>query len=237
MEFPVKMNSNQGILRFTFLILTISLLAGSFTSCKKEEVCHDIDYGKQDLIEEPVSLFPYKKGDDLVFKDSLGEEIKLSMIPGGVELDYLDYAQPVEEGDCAGRYEVLSKLQFVLTNFRNDSLDYLVICHYGVNSIIADQLPRYFDVFGMTISTTHNNPQNWGVGFYRTTNSRGNDIYLHDTLPNYIFEETKNFGPKIFQNVYSTSKSDGSYLAYNHSTGLLAFQQPNGALWVLDRIE
>lgn len=231
------MNSIQGIQRVTFLVLVSSFLAGSFTSCKKDDVCHDIDYGKQDLLEEPVSLFPYKSGDDLVFKDSLGAELKLSMIYQGVVRDYLDYAQPVEEGECAGQYKVLSKLQFVLTNFRNDSLDYLVICHYTVNSIIADQLPRYFDVFGMTISTTHKNPQNWGIGFYRTTNSRGNDIYLHDTMPTYIFEETKTFGPKIFQNVYSTSKPDGSYLAYNHSTGLLAFQQSNGALWVLDRIE
>lgn len=217
-----------------FYLLVIYSVSMSLIECKKEIECHDIDYGQQKLIQDSISLYPYKNGDDLVFKDSLNNELKLKMVGLGISHGYTGYAQPVEEGECGGMYKALSHMEYFLSNFRNDSLDYLIICDYFVNSIIADQLPRYFDVFGMFISTDEVNS---GISLNHVTNYRSNEIYLHDTIPSYIFEETKTLGSKIFPNVYSKTKSHGRFIAYNHTSGLLAFQLSNGVLWILDRIE
>jgi len=210
----------------TFLIVCV--IAGLCGACNPD--CKDIDYGDQYLIDTPGFLFPYESGDTLYFQDGSGHELIFTMNPFlGMEKTWFEFSQDVEDGACKGESKINSRLQQVVTNLRSDSLDYLIICHHYVHSIIDGTKPLFIDIIYASIGG--------GIATDHRTNDRGNEAYFIDSTPSYTFEEHLALGTKEFEKVYSNTYPNGSQIYFNHEFGIVGFKRGSKPLWVLDRIE
>ncbi len=224
---------------FPIVIIGCLILAiFSIFSCSPNNECNDIDYGRQYLLDEPISPYPYKGKEKLIFKNPLGHELTFNMLPHfNVSHDWLEYAQPLEDGPCVGESKILSELEYYLVNLNSDSLDYKMICHYYVIPLLVGDKPIYSDIILSSIIQGSNSPVDWSITLSHRVNTRGNDAYFSTNPPEYIFEEHRTLGTTEFENVYSLLKSDGSELHFNHTLGFIAFKERNKPMWILDRIE
>lgn len=217
-----------------YLLLAISLLF----SCTGDDECKDIDYGRQYMLDSTKASFAYKGGETLIFKDSIGQELNFEIIHSGVIYPtWLNLAQDVTKGICAGEIKIRSSLQLLVVNFISDTMDYKIIYEHRVHSRIEGEMPIYYDIMSSDMSQGAESPVNWHISTKHVLDPRGNEDYFTNIPISYSFEEFISLNGKYFEKVYFNTLPDGSALYFNHAFGFVGFKEGTKSLWVLDRIE
>lgn len=207
-------------------------------SCKVDDECKDIDFGRQYMSESTKSSFAYTGGETLVFIDSTEKELSFNIIPiYGINPSWLSLAQDVLEGTCAGEVKIRCSLQQLAVNFNSDSLDYKIIYLHGVNSRIQGMAPIYYDYMSSDMIQGNQSPVNWHISTSHLLDPKGNEAYFADIPISYEYTELITLNGKTFEKVYFNKLPDGSAIYFNHELGFVGFKERNQPLWVLDRIE
>ena len=167
--------SHLSKLKVGCLLLILSLLF----SCTGDDECKDIDYGRQYMLDSTKTSFAYKGGETLIFKDSIGQELTFQIIHSGViHPVWLNLAQDVTEGICAGEIKIRSSLQSLVVNFISDTMDYKIIYEHRVHSRIEGTTPIYYDIMSSDMFQGAESPANWHISTKHVLDPRGNEAYF-----------------------------------------------------------
>lgn len=218
--------------------ITIFLFLFLCFSCRDVNECTDVDFGPQYISDSTYSLFAYKGGESLIFKDSLNHELVFQMTPiPKVYPTWTSIAQDVNEGSGIGKMQIKSDLQALSTNFESDSLTYQINYAHHVNSMIEGANPIFYDFMVAFMYDDSELPTKWSIYTGHLLDSKGNDVYLANKPVNHEYAVQLTLNNKSFEKVYFNTEPDGSALYFNHSLGFIGFREANKPLWVLDRIE
>jgi len=206
-------------------------------SCQPENECKDIDFGTQYLTPQPVSLFPYRSGEKLIFKDTADHELLFHLYPHQkLVSDFAPYDEPLIEGECAGKAVGKFFCQYQHAKFLSDSLRYSLNCGYAVSWKWIEDKPIFYDYIYFRIEQS-SSVGNFSIVISHRTDDRGNEDYLKYYPDHKNFSEHIQFNQKDFEKVFSRIDNAGDEIHYNHALGLIAFKPKDQPLWVLDRIE
>ena len=218
---------------FTALILSLAF----FCACEQEDSvnvpCETHDYGIIQLMPLSNEPFPFHNDEALIFKDSLGHELRFEMDSNRVASLYSGMKST--SGTDVECFEMLAHLESWNTKFISDSSNFELACSFQVNSAGINDTLYFYDGMYPTITETNTPITEWLLTLSYIVNTRGNEAFV-EFHPRSQFAVVKNFLGKDFSNVYSNYESEGE-IHFNQELGFVAFRKNNGTLWVLERTE
>ena len=219
---------------FTGIILILFL--GMGCKDKNAESCMDKSFGQVKVDPENKYPLPYEGHETLVFKDSLGRELKLASTYFFSPF-YLDAIDTIQNGPCAHQAVVYGKLEYITFTFHNDSLGYNLSLQHSVSMRLDEDQPLFYDqLFGDFYKSGSSNPI-FFVTFSVITDDRGNDLSPLFIYERYTYAEELTLLSKTFTKVYYRLGTNNTAVYFNQESGFIGFREEGGSLWVLDRIE
>jgi hypothetical protein len=231
--------------RLPQILLIASIFSSTFFSaCEQDDPeihpCQTFNYGQIPIMPLPNEPFPFHNGEALIFKDSLGHELRMEMNADGIRNSWtLNTTETSASSSCNGGTRFISNEQSFSTTFHSDSSNFELYCSFQANMSISNDTAYFYDGMYPSVREGDNPVLGWHVTISYIANARGNEAYFaeRDFFHRYEFSDLRNFLGKDFSKVYSKYELDGSELHFNHELGFVAFRKEHGTLWVLDRTE
>ena len=218
------------------LIIIISILF--IHSCKKDSIslCGEEFLGEMYLLESSRNSIPYNENSNLFFQDSLGNEIlfEVDMNNRGYEVWDGHFSMQCEHDPTQQKvYGVIfDDYRYYLID-KSDSLNIRFLIELSVSAssdpftidTVSDRLHIHRSSKYDTVSYASNlqiivNPRNMPENEVDWFEKPVEELQLLD---------------KTFNDVYISNLDSNEY--YNYESGLIAFKDWDGKLWVLDRVE
>lgn len=243
---------NTFIKMYKFSLLIIFILGSILQSCSEEEMSltplnelecvsglTDFDTVRLDPIS--IGFVPYNGNETIVFKNSLGNEVKFKPLYGALKHSYYndEFELACMSGDS--NYYEFNREQFAVSK-KCEALNLQFFLNvYTQHSYL---MPIFFDQFSLLLhSPPLDNIIDTSISIRIVTSLKGN-FELLDLHPNftdtYSFTADTTLLEVNFQNVYFSNNSANALLPslfFTKDLGMIAFQDLNMVLWVFDRIE
>lgn len=218
------------------LIIIISILF--IHSCKKDSIrlCGEEFLGEMFLLESSRNSIPYNENSNLFFNDSLGNEIlfEVDMNNLGYEVWDSDFSMQCEHDPSQQKvYEVIHDVYRYYITDKSDSLNIRFLIHLSADPsrdpFTVDSVSDRLHVHRRSKYDTISYASNLQI-IVNPRNMRENEV---DWFQKPV--EELQLLDKTFNDVYISLLDSNEY--YNYESGLIAFKDWDGKLWVLDRVE
>ncbi len=206
-----------------------------------KETTSIVDIGEYNLLDESLKAMPYFGGKDILFVDSIGNELEVTV----TEFDIFTYSSPnylykydvYEEGDTVKYAYTSQSMNF---SFEAPSLEIKMNLSLMARPYYSDPESRaiadvinIFCVYPEPVMDTVNNLViSAAQVFYHLVNQRT----WPNALSTFQFEEELVLLGRSFKDVYSNQITETkSKVYYNYELGILSFEDHTGKTWRFEK--
>ncbi len=216
-------------------LLLICTLVIALVGCEKEEATVPFEGPYFALEATTLDFVPYSETATLSFKNDKEEELILT-IQEAIKDTVWNYSK---NGEHQIHYSEFRRLRLVGTYKNGNHCQFLIDMNVSVPNAAPYDLADFLSIDYSNSLNGGGNTTHARLGFDLLTSTRGKQVDSRNFwgTRDAIFYETLVLANTSYANAYMVKDNAGLELYYSKTIGIIAFQDLNRELWIVDRME